>query len=154
LQGPIVTGDVSGMIGVWRSASNQAVVKLLEHKAPISSLDISADGNWLAAGSSDGDVTLLNLGQERLPMVRLRSDGGPVTFVRMDSTGRWLASGHEEGSIALWDLRQAKLLVSESNSSVDEPNRLPSPRATLPSSSGREINARRQRSCNDNPPWQ
>ena len=114
LQGPVVTGDVAGMIGVWRSVSSQSITKLPVHRAAIASLDMSDEGSWLAAGSYDGETTLWHLANDRLPMVRLKSNAGPVTFVRMDDLGQWLAVGHEEGVIELWDLRYAKMLVSES----------------------------------------
>jgi WD40 repeat protein len=74
----------------------------------ITTLDISADGRWLALGSlSANDVRLWHLagnpGEPRGP-ITLSGHGGPMTAVRFGGDGRWLASAAEDGSLNLWDL--------------------------------------------------
>jgi WD40 repeat protein len=74
----------------------------------ITTLDISADGQWLALGSGgSNDVRLWrlveNAGEPRGPII-LSGHGGPVTAVRFGGDGRWLASAAADGSLNLWDL--------------------------------------------------
>jgi WD40 repeat protein len=74
----------------------------------ITTLDISADGRWLALGSGgSNDVRLwrlsVNAGEPRGPII-LPGHGGPVTVTRFGGGGRWLASAATDGSLILWDL--------------------------------------------------
>ena len=74
----------------------------------IRTLDISADGRWLALGSlSSNDVRLWRLagnpGEPRGPII-LSGHGGPVTVVRFGGDGGWLATAAEDGSLNQWDL--------------------------------------------------
>jgi WD40 repeat protein len=73
----------------------------------ITTLDISADGRWLALGGGSNDVRLWRLssdpGGPRGPII-LSGHGGPVTVVRFGGDGRWLASAAADGSLNLWDL--------------------------------------------------
>jgi WD40 repeat protein len=79
----------------------------------ITTLDISADGRWLALGSGgSNDVRLWRLsgdrGEARAPTI-LSGHGGPVTVLRFGGDGRWLASAAADGSLNLWDLAQPVL---------------------------------------------
>ena len=79
----------------------------------ITTLDISADGRWLALGSGgSNDVRLWRLagnpGETREPII-LSGHGGPVTAVRFGGDGRWLASAAADGSLNLWDLARPGL---------------------------------------------
>jgi WD40 repeat protein len=74
----------------------------------ITTLDISADGRWLALGSlSSAEARMWRLsgdsGEPRGP-ISLSGHGGPVTAVRFGGDGRWLASAAADGSLNLWDL--------------------------------------------------
>ncbi|MGO9419489.1 toll/interleukin-1 receptor domain-containing protein [Roseiarcus sp.] len=74
----------------------------------ISTLDISADGRWLALGSGGSNDARLwrlasNPGEPRVPII-LSGHGGPVTALRFGGDGRWLASAAADGSLNLWDL--------------------------------------------------
>jgi len=79
----------------------------------ITTLDISADGRWLALGSGgSNDVRLWRLagnpGEPRGPIL-LSGHGGPVTAVRFGGDGRSLASAATDGSLNLWDLARPGL---------------------------------------------
>ncbi|TCA83701.1 TIR domain-containing protein [Rhizobium leguminosarum bv. viciae] len=73
----------------------------------ITTLDISADDQWLALGSgSSNDVRLWRLTNDPDPPSKpriLSGHGGPVTVVRFGGHGRWLASAAGDGSLNLWD---------------------------------------------------
>ncbi|GGI21019.1 hypothetical protein GCM10010987_12280 [Bradyrhizobium guangdongense] len=74
----------------------------------ITTLDISADGRWLALGSlGSTDVRLWRLAGDpdelRNPII-LSGHGGPVTVVGFGGHGHWLASAAADGSLYLWDL--------------------------------------------------
>jgi WD40 repeat protein len=79
----------------------------------ITTLDISADGRWLALGSGgSNDVRLWRLagdaGEPRGRII-LSGHGGPVTAVRFGGDGRSLASAATDGSLNLWDLARPGL---------------------------------------------
>ncbi|MGV3484056.1 MAG: protein kinase domain-containing protein, partial [Planctomycetaceae bacterium] len=121
LAGPIASGDDEGVIGVW-FPDGAKTEKRSAHSSSISSLDLSADGRWLAAASLDGEVTLWDLQDGGLPSVRLKAaNAGPAHCVDLDDSGRWLAVGHSDGNVALWDLRHAKLVVGKSLESLPRP---------------------------------
>jgi WD40 repeat protein len=79
----------------------------------ITTLDISADGRWLALGSGgSNDVRLWRLSgdpsQPSEPII-LSGHGGPVMAVRFERDGRRLASAAADGSLNLWDLTRPEL---------------------------------------------
>jgi WD40 repeat protein len=79
----------------------------------IKTLDISADGRWLALGSlSSNDARLWRLagdpGEPRGPII-LSGHDAPVKAVRFGGDGRWLASAAADGSLNLWDLARPVL---------------------------------------------
>jgi WD40 repeat protein len=74
----------------------------------ITTLDISADGRWLALGSGgSNDVRLWSLagntGEQRGPII-LSGHGGPVMAARFGGAGHLLATAAADGSLNLWDL--------------------------------------------------
>jgi serine/threonine protein kinase len=110
LNGAIASGDLGGMVGIWRADSQKPIIKLQAHSGLISSLEMSEDGRWLAAASYDGAVSLFDLSKDEVSVTKLEAGAGPANCVRMDRSGRFIAVGHAEGIVALWDLRHAKLL--------------------------------------------
>lgn len=125
LASTIATGDDNGVIGIWRADAKKPIIKLMQHRGPISSLDLSDDGRWLAAASHDGDVTLWDLSGDEALMTRLSGNAGPANYIAIDKDNRWIAAGHSEGIVMLWDLRHAKMLVAPPQAM---PNERPEPK--------------------------
>ncbi len=134
LDGIIASAGGSGAIGLMSDGRTSNVTYLAGHEQLIASLDLSADGRWLTAGSYDGDITLWDLGDpdtpsspgfrgRDAPMLRLRAEAGTVNCVRLDPTGRWIVAGHDDGLITLWDLSHAQLLIAVDPSSRTAPPR-------------------------------
>jgi WD40 repeat protein len=64
-------------------------------------LEISPNGNWIAAGNYNGQITLLNSSGQ--PVSILRSSGAPVLSVSWSPDGLYFASGDTSGLIQIWN---------------------------------------------------
>jgi WD40 repeat protein/DNA-binding XRE family transcriptional regulator len=75
------------------------------------SVALSADGQFLAAGASTGDLTLWNVPGRRL-VAALQAHTGAVTSVAMTADARVVVSGSLDGTIRAWDPQSGRLLLS------------------------------------------
>ena len=69
-------------------------------------VEFSADGTWLAAGSYVGPVRLWRLASSE-PPIDLKTGAGNITTARFDPFGRWLATDDGAGGLALWNMEGA-----------------------------------------------
>ena len=95
---------------VWEASSAQRI-QTLEHHATLTSALFGADGNLLAAGSTDGSVALWDLSSKRL----FRSLSGhmdAVQSIAFSSDVRLLASGSADRTVKLWDVGGARERVA------------------------------------------
>ncbi len=75
--------------------------------AAVSSLSVSPNGKWFAAGSDDGTVRVWKLGSNQ-PEFVLTGHEGPVRSVVVKDGGRWVLSASTDGSVRLWDTVRSK----------------------------------------------
>ena len=75
---------------------------LTRQNAKITTVAVSPDGTWLASGSSDGTIRILDaaFGQQRTV---LTGHGAPVWAVAVSPDGSWLASGSSDRTVRMWD---------------------------------------------------
>ena len=58
----VVTCNGDGQVKVWDINSGEVLHRFTGHKAPVSSLALSPDGDYLASGSEDGAVKIWDMG--------------------------------------------------------------------------------------------
>ncbi len=70
--------------------------------APVSSLAVSPNGKWYAAGDDRGAVRVWKLGDAKAAFT-LAGHDGPVRSVALKDGGRWLLSAGADATVRLWD---------------------------------------------------
>lgn len=78
------------------------------------SVDLSADGAWLAAGSADGTIRLWDAASGR-QLALLEGHTDDVRSVAFSPSGDRLASVSEDGTIRLWSLPDGALMAEMSS---------------------------------------
>lgn len=111
----IVIGDQSGRV-VFRSMTDGAVIReLAAHTRAVTSSAASADGKYVATGSSDGEVKIWRTGTFPL-LVTIKAQS--CTHVEISPDGLLVQVSGDEGSLQQWSLE--RLLGRRKSSSVAE----------------------------------
>jgi WD40 repeat protein len=109
----IATGSVDGSVHCWRrttSMDTRTPLDLTGGSQPISCIDVSNDGRWIAAGTG-ASVWLWDTEVAKAGGLIDFSVGTSVETVAIDRAAKWLIAGCDDGVIRLWDLKTAKLLA-------------------------------------------
>jgi WD40 repeat protein/transcriptional regulator with XRE-family HTH domain len=72
---------------------------------------LSADGAYLAAGTSTGEVRLWRVG-DHTPLMTARGHSGGVRGVALSEHGQLVASGSYDGTVRLWEAPSGRLLAT------------------------------------------
>lgn len=80
---------------------------LAGHADWITSLAFSADGQWIASGSSDKTVKVWEMPGGKL-IGTLRGQEHAINGVAVSSDNKWIASAGNDGTVRLWDVRTGK----------------------------------------------
>jgi WD40 repeat protein/serine/threonine protein kinase len=101
----IATDSSNTLIRVWDVDTWKVSSVLAGHRAKVSSLAISPDGQTLASGSDDTTIRLWDL-RTLGPAVNsiLQGNSGAVYAVAFSPDGRTLAAGSYDGAIKLWSV--------------------------------------------------
>ena len=97
----VVSGSADGIIRVWDPAAN--TVRTIDTERPVTALAVSPDGNLLASGGIDGQITIRELATGR-PTPLENKDKAIVFDVAFSPHSDRLASGGVAGVVRLWDL--------------------------------------------------
>jgi WD40 repeat protein len=95
--------SLDGSVVLWEVATGKERANLLGHRAAISALTFSADGQTLLTASMDGTVKLWAAGSDREKLT-FKAGGNP-TNLTLSPPGGLLALGGFDGHLQLWDLR-------------------------------------------------
>ena len=135
----IVSGAADGTVQ-WLShgSPSRSVVRNFCPEFGVSSVDVSSDGRWVAAGCGDGAVWLWDSGgdqdDELVGAYRIETQAASVDSVLIDEPHDRLIAGCADGSIRVWDLTMVKLmlLANPTDSGDSSPHRqLETPRITM-----------------------
>ncbi len=78
----LATGDASGVVTLWDADTRRPVDSIELPRGAVSTLELSADGAVVAAGTEGGDLTLWEPGSGF--RVELPGDGSPITGLSFD----------------------------------------------------------------------
>src|SRR5262249_51532225 len=90
-----ISGGVDGVLRLWNLNDGTAGAAIAAHDGPVSSIDISADGDTVASGGMDGTVHLWNPVKETTGTAFFH--GSWVNTVRITADGSHLLSVADDG---------------------------------------------------------
>jgi WD40 repeat protein len=101
----LAVGRKDGTAQIWDPGTRKVAwsTSLLQERGSVSSLGFSSDGQTLAAGSSDGSVTLLDLTGRQTPRILNPNRRGAVDRVQFTGDGTLLTQIWGE-AVEFWDL--------------------------------------------------
>ena len=100
-----------GYLHLWSCGTTVGHEELGSHAQPITSVAVTPDGRWLAAGSTDGLVRLWELASRR-EVRRLGPHSGYVWSVVFSPDGSRLASAGGDKQVRLWDVATGNLIAT------------------------------------------
>jgi WD40 repeat protein len=104
----------TGVVEVWDVAKNRRVATIGEpdtFAAP--HIALSFDGNWLAALTQQGTVSIWHRPTAQ-HLFSLRPETGSVWSLAWDPSGQHLAVGQSDGGLAVWHLPRIQQKLAES----------------------------------------
>ena len=116
------TGSSEGSISLWNmqvvltpqdslSTETRPYFDLHGLTTGITSLVFSPHGEWLAAGSADGNSAIWEVGEAE-PLVILNGHTDPVTAVAFSPSGDRLVTASSDSSARVWDVQTGDLLAT------------------------------------------
>ncbi|MFX0204338.1 MAG: hypothetical protein ACFFDT_00005, partial [Candidatus Hodarchaeota archaeon] len=101
----LITADENALINLWNFSTEHVIMEFTGSRDPIvrTSITVSPDEQWLAAGSSDNIIRLWNISSGQ-NLYNLTGHESSVFSVVFSPDGQWLASGDGEGTIILWNM--------------------------------------------------
>lgn len=98
----LISGHQAGVIQLWDIAQNEVVQTLEAGANQIVSVDVSPDGQYIAAGSYDQIIRIWKMNTGEL-IQTLRGHSAVVAKVTFSPDSRLLASGSYDESIKIWN---------------------------------------------------
>lgn len=125
----IVTSSSDGTVAFWDPRSSAPVWKIQlvtgETEAGVISLAVNSSGTIVAAGTSQGQIKLVNIARGEVVVTLEGHEEGEsveaLTFVTLDLAGRGapggglLVSGATDGKVKVWDTNTTKVRVQMSH---------------------------------------
>ena len=110
-------------------ASDPALNQTLVHRAPVTSVSWSPSESQLAAGCTDGTVTLWSF-RPQFRALRLQGHTGAVHSVCFAPDGGLLASASADGTVRLWRPSVCVFAAPATTTPRPRPKRAPLPNPT------------------------
>ena len=104
----VVTGAVDSTVRIWK-IENGEVIRILNHPAGVSSIDISKDGNNIVAGCYDSAVRLWRVADGVL-LKELKGHRGTVWSVAFSPDGKLIVSSSDDAMAIVWEVKSGKRL--------------------------------------------
>lgn len=93
---------------VWDIYKKQILQRYHNAAHEVATIDISKDGQWLAAGYNNGEVTLWNTNNFEV-LHQLVGHQTNITSIHIDAPSGIIATGDYLGNVKIWDLATAQL---------------------------------------------
>ncbi|MEW6405791.1 MAG: TIR domain-containing protein [Chloroflexota bacterium] len=98
--GLLITAGKDGTVRFWDGADG-AAAEIFDFKSPVWDIDLSPDGQWLAAGRADGSMTLISM-KSRKETISFNLRSGEIFTLGFDPSSKWLALGTSKGNVTIW----------------------------------------------------
>ena len=105
----LASGGADGRVLLWSLSGRRVVVECHRHHAPVRSVDISADGHWVASGSEDHTVRIWDRTTSLHRTLRQHRDW--VRAVCFLGDGERVASASEDETTVIWSLKEAQPIL-------------------------------------------
>lgn len=106
----LVTCGEDGKSFAWVLKTSRLAFTLPQHEDYVSTVAFSENGQWIATGSGDMSINLLNVAMMNKP-IKLRGHKAAIAKILFLPDAR-LLSADKEGYLIVWDMSTAKMLVS------------------------------------------
>ena len=115
-QGTVATASADGTVGIWRIADGQRLDKFEGHQSSMRQVEISLEGDRVAALNESGELKLWIRGEER--PIKTFDDSNFLVSLNISRDGQFLTTVSEDGNVERWDwdgelVEPSKQLVSE-----------------------------------------
>lgn len=105
----VITAANDGLIKFWDILKGTEIKTLVKHNAPVSAMDISADGQFLASGAEDGSLYIWQFGANE-PIKELLGMSGKIISLKFsDDASKLLVSGKDRRA-RLFDVTSGKVI--------------------------------------------
>jgi len=94
-------------LALYEVASGRLLASRPPARFAITTADFAADGTWLAIGSEDGVVRILDAPRLQL-RAELRSGADAYWSITIAPDGRRVAAGTAQGTVAMWDVESGR----------------------------------------------
>lgn len=110
-QSLLAVGRENNSIEVWDTVSGKLIRTLDRLESSLWTLDMSRDGQWVAAGLSNGAVALFRVGIWEARM--LRAHENKVNDIAFSPDNKMLATGSMDSTVRLWSLDRREIVFAD-----------------------------------------
>jgi hypothetical protein len=103
-----VTCGQDGKVFVWAIKTARLAFSMPPHADYVTSVAFSQNGQWVATGSFDRTINLLNLATMKQPLKLIGHSGVVVGLMFLPDTR--LLSAQKDGDLIVWDIQKGRLL--------------------------------------------
>jgi len=79
------------------------------HASQINTIDMSADGEWIASGGTESIVKIIHAGSGK-ELRTLADNDGRINFLKFDHSGKYVGAGLNHGTIKLWNVETGEVI--------------------------------------------
>ena len=105
----VASGGADGRVLLWSLSGRRVVVECRGYRAPVRSVDISADRSWVASGSEDHTVRIWDRTTSLHRTLRQHRDWVRAVCFLGDSDR--VASASEDETTVIWSLKEAQPIL-------------------------------------------
>lgn len=109
----ILTATLDGVIVIWDIRSTEPVAVLDDLVEDIRAIDVTHDGRWLATGSGDGLMSLIDLNAGGVVRTWQTREGVGFDALALSPDATLLLSSSVEGRFSVWDIESAEEMYWE-----------------------------------------
>jgi WD40 repeat protein len=117
----LISGSEDGTVLAWdmtQARHDCVAVHIGSHTSPVTSVAVSSDSSWVAFGSLDNTLRLIQIKSGNLTAT-FEGHQGPINSVKFSHSNAEVLSGSEDGTMRIWDVLDGSYRTSDEDASVD-----------------------------------